>query len=87
MEILETEPPYFTLPAVKVLFLIATQGAPPLKHPERYSHELIDFLSQCLRLLPIERPDAATLLVHPFLQKSCTTMEMGNLVNKSLKQR
>lgn len=87
MEMLEVEPPYIDLQAVRALFLIATKGAPPLKHPEKCSKELIDFLACCLRQASVERPDAVTLLSHPFLQKLCTAAQLGQLVTKSQKRK
>lgn len=48
LEMLEGEPPYMDLPGPKAIFLIITKGIPPLKHPEKYSQELHDFIKFCL---------------------------------------
>ena len=85
MEMIDIEPPYINLPPVRALFLIATKGAPPLKHSKRCSKELQEFLSLCVRQAPAERPDAAVLLTHPFLQQACSVSQFGSLVNKSRK--
>ena len=50
---------------VRALFLVATEG---LKPPKATGEQFQDFLSQCLRLKPAERPDAKDLLNHPFLE-------------------
>ncbi len=47
---------------LQALFLITTQGIPPVKEPERWSRELQDFLSKCLAKETNLRPDANELL-------------------------
>eukprot|EP00296_Roombia_truncata_P000183 JP435848.1.p1 GENE.JP435848.1~~JP435848.1.p1 ORF type:complete len:357 (+),score=85.93 JP435848.1:132-1202(+) len=47
---------------------IVNQPVPCLSSDE-FSPELCDFVSQCLRKDPADRPTAAALLDHPFLQK------------------
>ena len=54
------------------MFLITTKGIPSLKEPSKWSHDLIDFLGLCLQPQPDLRPEAATLLQHSFITKSCT---------------
>lgn len=46
----------------KALYLIASNGIPPLYEPERWSDEFKDFLQLCTSMDPAERPDANTLL-------------------------
>lgn len=62
LELLEGEPPYIDIPGTKALFLIISQGIPPLKNPERFSPELIEFLDLCLTKDIAKRPSSAVLL-------------------------
>ena len=56
--------------------MITTKGIPGLKEPDRWSVDMQEFLSLCLRLEPDERPKASELLKHPFLQKCCAPEDM-----------
>jgi serine/threonine protein kinase len=58
----EGEPPYMQLPQAKALFLISTEGAPPLKKPKQWSEEFRNFLSLCLVRDPRKRISAIELL-------------------------
>lgn len=48
IEMIEQEPPYLDEEPLKALYLIATNGTPTLKKPERLSKELKSFLAVCL---------------------------------------
>jgi protein-serine/threonine kinase len=48
IEMIENEPPYLDEEPLKALYLIATNGTPTLKNPERLSSELKSFLAVCL---------------------------------------
>ena len=48
MEMIEGEPPYIDIPGTKALYLILSQGVPPLTNQSKYSKSLKDFLSKCL---------------------------------------
>ena len=69
MEMLEGEPPYMDYPPLRALFLITTEGIPPVKNKEKWSSELLSFLDKCLTVDPEKRPYAAELLEEPFLTK------------------
>lgn len=62
------------------MFLIVSSGLPPLKEPESWSESFKDFLSQCTIADPTQRPDAETLLKHPFLRSVGTTEDMVELI-------
>lgn len=76
----EGEPPYIRLPQGKALFLISTQGAPPLKKPKMWSADFKHFLSLCLTKDARTRPKAIELLQHPFLRVACTPEQFATEV-------
>lgn len=62
IEMIENEPPYLDEEPLKALYLIATNGTPTLKAPERLSKELKHFLSVCLCVDVKSRATADELL-------------------------
>ena len=81
IEMIEKEPPYlgtYLVPTkvltkdedpLKALYLIATNGTPELKHPEKLSRDLKAFLAQCLCVDVKSRATAIELLE---VSNSCT---------------
>lgn len=68
IELLTCSPPYYELQPMPALFRIVQDVIPPI--PEGFSPESTDFLRQCFQKDAIKRPDAKTLLMHPWLQNS-----------------
>jgi len=72
IEMIEKEPPYLGMRSnlcanvdedpLKALYLIATNGTPELKHPEKLSRDLKAFLAQCLCVDVKSRATAIELL-------------------------
>ena len=70
IELIENEPPYLNEEPLKALYLIATNGTPTLKSPEKLSNSLKSFLSTCLCVEVKSRATAANLLDSDFLRRA-----------------
>lgn len=68
IELLTCVPPYYDLQPMTALYRIVEEEHPPI--PEQVSPLLTDFLHQCFRKDAKLRPDAKTLLQHPWIQNS-----------------
>nr|AAG38545.1 protein kinase Ste20 [Pneumocystis carinii] len=80
IEMIETEPPYLNEEPLKALYLIATNGTPTLKKPDKLSKELKSFLAVCLCVDVKSRATAEELLEHDFLKKSCSLSNLSSLL-------
>ncbi|XP_021760494.1 mitogen-activated protein kinase kinase kinase 1-like [Chenopodium quinoa] len=67
LEMLTGHVPYYPLEFMQALFKIGNGEAPPI--PDTLSKDARDFIQQCLRVNPNNRPTAAELLEHPFLRR------------------
>lgn len=84
IEMYEGQPPYMDEPStMRALFLIVSKGRPAYKDPDSMSPEFKDFIEQCTRMVPDERPSCAELLQHPFLLKACSFPDLSPLVEKA----
>lgn len=70
MEMLDGEPPYLSETPLRALYLIATNGRPPIKDPDRLSSDIRDFVNRCLEVNPDLRLSATGALNHPFMLKA-----------------
>ncbi|CAG8439813.1 7373_t:CDS:10 [Ambispora gerdemannii] len=80
IEMIENEPPYLDEEPLKALYLIATNGTPTLKRPEKLSRDLKSFLAVCLCVDVKSRATALELLDHEFLKKSCPLTDLAPLL-------
>ncbi|KUI60353.1 Serine/threonine-protein kinase CLA4 [Cytospora mali] len=80
IEMIESEPPYLNEEPLKALYLIATNGTPRLKKPEKLSKELKAFLSVCLCVDVKSRASALELLDHDFLKHGCPLGSLSELL-------
>ncbi|CAK1601925.1 unnamed protein product [Parnassius mnemosyne] len=67
IELAEGEPPLSGLHPMRALFQIPRNPPPSLTHPEMFSPQLTDFISECLIKDMLQRPFARELLEHPLL--------------------
>eukprot|EP01126_Amoeba_proteus_P013552 TRINITY_DN15788_c1_g1_i2.p1 TRINITY_DN15788_c1_g1~~TRINITY_DN15788_c1_g1_i2.p1 ORF type:complete len:119 (-),score=21.26 TRINITY_DN15788_c1_g1_i2:84-440(-) len=84
-EMAQGNPPYIDLPPLRALFLITTQGCPPLEQTSRWTYNFISVVNLCVNFDPDKRPTTDMLLSHPFFQQSnlCSHQEIINLVHKA----
>ncbi|XP_059633399.1 MAP3K epsilon protein kinase 1-like [Cornus florida] len=68
IELLTCVPPYYDLQPMPALFRIVQDEHPPI--PDGLSPAITDFLRQCFKKDARQRPDAKTLLSHPWMQNS-----------------
>ncbi|KAG8644129.1 MAP3K epsilon protein kinase 1 isoform X2 [Manihot esculenta] len=68
IELLTCVPPYYDLQPMPALFRIVQDDHPPI--PDSLSPDITDFLRQCFKKDARQRPDAKTLLSHPWIQNS-----------------
>lgn len=81
MEMYERQPPYMDEPStMRALFLIVSKGRPPYKDEASMSDDIKDFIAQCTKMKVEDRPSAADLLSHPFLQNICDSSDLSSLV-------
>jgi len=80
IEMIESEPPYLNEEPLKALYLIATNGTPRLKKPEKLSKELKAFLSVCLCVDVKSRATAEELARHEFLRHGCSLNGLAELL-------
>jgi len=69
-ECVEGEPPYEDVGPMAVYLQVKQKGAPRFSNPEDYSAEFVSFVNACLEMNPKNRPTAAQLLEHPFIQNA-----------------
>ncbi|KAI9894473.1 MAG: Protein kinase [Vezdaea aestivalis] len=81
IEMIESEPPYLNEEPLKALYLIATNGTPRLKSPDKLSRDLKAFLSVCLCVDVKSRASAEELMRHDFLKQGCALPQLVQLLS------
>ncbi|KAJ3299661.1 Protein kinase [Blyttiomyces sp. JEL0837] len=82
IEMIEGEPPYMDEEPLKALYLIATNGTPSLKRPDKIGTLLKNFLGRCLEVDVARRPGSGELLDHPFIQIGGAPSTLTSLIRK-----
>ncbi|RRT80801.1 hypothetical protein BHM03_00000456 [Ensete ventricosum] len=59
---------YYGTDKTQALFKIGRGERPPI--PNYLSRDARDFISQCVKVNPVDRPSASQLLEHPFVKRS-----------------
>lgn len=85
IEMIEGQPPYLDEEPLKALYLIATNGTPTLRNPEKLSPAFKAFLAVCLSVDVKARADADEALAHAFMRGACALEELTPLVRRAIK--
>ncbi|KAI9327984.1 kinase-like domain-containing protein [Obelidium mucronatum] len=80
IECIEGEPPYLDEDPLKALYLIATNGTPTLKNPEKLSALFKNFLGRCLEVDVAKRASSDELIQHQFLKTAPALSVLAPLV-------
>ncbi|KAJ3387602.1 Protein kinase [Lobulomyces angularis] len=85
IEMIEGEPPYLEEEPLKALYLIATNGTPTLKTPDKLSGVFKNFLGRCLEVDVTKRATSEELLQHPYMRLAAPFSALTPLVKRSKK--
>ncbi|KAJ1545745.1 Protein kinase [Nowakowskiella sp. JEL0078] len=87
IEMIDGEPPYLEEEPLKALYLIATNGTPTLKNPEKMSAQFKNFLGKCLEVDVTKRATCEELLQvsHPFMKQASPLSALTPLVKRAKK--
>lgn len=83
IELAKGLPPRASEKAMKVLVSIPTSPPPKLEGP--FSAQFKDFVSQCIKFNPMERPSAKDLLNHPFITQTVDPSTFINILERHKK--
>lgn len=78
IELADGHPPLFNVHPMRAIFMIPMKPPPTVEEPSAWSDELNDFIASCLQKDPDQRPTAAALLSHPFLQNEVARIQGGD---------
>ncbi|KAM2422529.1 MAP3K epsilon protein kinase 1-like [Malus sylvestris] len=84
IELLTCVPPYYDLQPMPALFRIVQDEHPPI--PDSLSPDITDFLGQCFKKDARHRPDAKTLLSHPWIQNCRRALQSSIRHSGTLRQ-
>ncbi|ELP90176.1 hypothetical protein EIN_406400 [Entamoeba invadens IP1] len=87
IEMAEGNPPNRQVASFDQLLQCIEQKIPGFKNPKMWSSQLVDFVGKCLTFDYTQRPDAVTLLWHPFITSPATPVAQPliDLINTSKK--
>ncbi|KAH6571963.1 hypothetical protein BASA60_006920 [Batrachochytrium salamandrivorans] len=82
IEMIEGEPPYLEEEPLKALYLIATNGTPTLKEPEKITSSFKNFLGKCLEVDVNKRATTDELLEHSFMRIAAPLNSLATLIKR-----
>jgi len=85
IELAEFYPPYADISPMRALILITRN--PPPKLNGSFSKEFVDFVALCLNKNPESRPDAMSLIRHPFIAKDRNGSELMKALVREYTER
>lgn len=71
---------------LRAMFLVGTNRV-PLLDATKYPSSLVEFTTSLMRPDPSSRPDAQSLIDHPFLQQQVLTLDLKKVVTKAAKEK
>ncbi|CAL4065683.1 unnamed protein product, partial [Meganyctiphanes norvegica] len=80
IEFAQMDPPNHEVSPVRVMLKIQKSEPPKLDNPSRFSKEFNDFIAKCLVKDPNQRPTAAELLKHPFIDRDLSDKPIKDLL-------
>ncbi|KAF3603149.1 hypothetical protein F2Q69_00038525 [Brassica cretica] len=83
IELLTCVPPYFDMQPSAALYRIVQDDSPPI--PDSLSPDITDFLRQCFKKDSRHRPDAKTLLSHPWIRNSRRALQSSLRNSEAIK--
>nr|UDP68763.1 HIPPO protein [Hydra vulgaris] len=87
LEMAEGKPPHADIHPMRAIFMIPTKPPPTFKHPEKWSKDMIDFVSKCLVKNPDDRLSATALLQHPFIKNSKPVEVLAQMLSDAMRIR
>jgi hypothetical protein len=83
IELAERKPPLYNMNAMSALYHIAQNDSPSLSNAQPWSDEFRQFVAQCLKKQPQDRPSAVELLGHEFIIKLNDRKTLIALIRKT----
>ncbi|KAH3764892.1 STE20 family protein kinase [Pelomyxa schiedti] len=87
IEMAEGSPPNMQMCSFDLLIAAIDRAPPRLAKPHFWHKDLVDFVSKCLTREMDKRPDAISMLLHPFLQQNGGPDSIRTFVAASTRQR
>ena len=79
----EGKPPYGDIHPMRAIFMIPTKPPPTFKDCDRWSPQLIDFVSRCLVKTPEKRATAAQLLHSDFIVNAGPSSIVAEMITEA----
>ena len=83
LEMAEGKPPYGDIHPMRAIFMIPTKPPPSFRDLDRWSPEIIDFVSRCLVKNPEHRATAAQLLQHEFILAAKPVTSLQQMIQEA----